>query len=414
MTRDNKKSNSKGGSQPGGHDRQSDKKDQSKLSEKRKHSGNNHSGFTPDDKKQSKPVQQVIQVKPAEPSPVSDTSKGDASTSEITVATSVEATKKLEDLSLVSGKQVDDQNEIFTEQETNELLDSDEDMDDLDEKEEEKIAKEELGIQEKGGDPAKQKTYASAASGKDDIRGFEVLYVHSGVKDRSPITEDEFFKLWDRIDFKTMDKMLEDENVPGDGVLWKKWAQGRGLICVNDKESSDFVKELVSETKVKGKSFKCWSRGEFGESRLVTGYLRGNAHKGRSGDQLMKLLVKQNKLAGKHSGVVMKDKDDGRELRFCADSMMWKDLVSRLPKSTKSSERQKLRLKLGLGFAKFKLWKEKPIPKAGQGDSNQQNPPVASTSSGDAGETDPEQPKEEEKDESQEPMLVDPEAKKQV
>ena len=194
--------------------------------------------------------------------------------------------------------------------------------------------------------------------------------------------------------------MLEGENVPGDGVLWKKWTQGRGLICVNDKESSDFVIELVSETKVKGKGFKAWKRGEFGEGRRVTGYLRGNAHKGRTGDQLMVMLVKFNKLVGNYTGVTMKDKEDGRELRFYADSVLWKDLVSRLPIKSKSGDRNKLRLRLGLGFAKFKLWREKSNPAPNVGSE-------ASTSQDDKGGSAPEQPKDEEKkEESHEPMAV--------
>ena len=407
MTRGSSKS--KGSSQPGGHDRRSEKG--KKDSEKRKHSGNTPSGFTPDSKKMPDPDLQVkeTQVKPAEPQPVSDTSTGKASTSENTLVTSKEAADKLGNLSLIAGGKdsesekaapMDGVEDEVTEEEMNELLDSDEDedMSDLDEKAEEEIAKDELGV--KKDDKPTEKTYAAVASKADNVRGFEVLYIHTGVKERSPITEDDFYKLWDRIDYKTMDKMLEDEAVPGDGVLWKKWTQGRGLICVKDQESSDFVKELVSETKVKGKSFKAWKRGDFGEGRRVTGYLKGNAHKGRSGDQLMKLLLKYNRLVGKHTGVLMKDTDQGRELHFFANPEMWKDLVSRLP----NKRNPRLRLKLGLGMPMFKLWREKTstsAPKASTGASNQSILPVATTSTDDAGETVPGKP--EEAEEGQEP-----------
>ena len=367
----------KGSSHPKGRGRQGESK---KDSEKRKRSGNTPSGLTPPFK--NTPGSQDNHVKPAKP-PVSDTSNGEASTSGKNLTpTSSEAVNKLENLSLIpgaGGNALHDAN-LLTEEEAERLLDSDDEDMDLDEEKEEAIAKDELGLTEKSEDKGK-KSYANAAA-KSELRGYEVLYIHSGVKDRSPIEEDEFFKLWDRMDFKTMDLMLEDETVPGDGVLWKKWTQGRGLICVKDKESSDFVKKLVSETKVKGKTFKAWHRGDFGEGRLVTGYLRGNAFKGRTGDQLMTLLVRCNKLAGKHTGVLMKDKDDGREFRFFANPVMWKDLVSRLP-----GKQPKLKLKLGLGMPMFKLSKEKGAPKASTGTSNQPSQPVAATSKGKAGET---------------------------
>ena len=154
MTRGSSKS--KGSSQPGGRDRRSEK---GKDSEKRKHSGNTPTGFTPDSKKVPDPDLQVkeTQVKPAVPQPVSDTSTGKASTSENTLATSKEAADKLGNLSLIAGGKdsesekatpMDGVEDEVTEEEMNELLDSDEDTDmgDLDEKDEEQIAKDELGV----------------------------------------------------------------------------------------------------------------------------------------------------------------------------------------------------------------------------------------------------------------------------
>ena len=399
---------SKGNSQPRGHGRQSEKK----VSDKRKRSGNNSSGFTPDDKKDKKttPVDQESKkhVKQANPSPASDASNGKASTSAL-------------EASMKAAKIVDDTvtegviNQLFDEDATDELLRSDdEDMSDLTEKAEENIGKDELGVKptEESQDKTKDKSYAAAASGKS-VRGYEVLYIHSGVKERDRIESEVFFKLWDRIDFDTMERMLNGESVPGAGVLWKKWIDGRGLIAVSDKETSDWVCEIVSKTQVKGKSFKAWHRGDYGlGGRLVTGYLRGNAFKGRTGEQLMTLLKKQNLLAGKHTGVLIRDRDDGRVFRLFADPTLWKDLVSRrLHKS-----RRGVLLKLGLGMVKFVLSKDKPdkatpTPTAGEGADNQQNQPASDASNGEAGDSALEPQEEMVVEEEKESEMEDEEAK---
>ena len=413
----------KGNSRPGGSARRSDK---GKEAEKRKRSGNNPSGLTPDFKKVPVP-QENLHVKPAEPQPASDASTGEASTSETKLAASQEAAKSLQNLTLVTGDNIkghgyDDQSlkvvsKMFTEEEEAKLLDSeDEDMD-FKEGEEESIGQKALGINE---DPPKDldknKSYADAAgkSSKTSVRGHEVLYIHSGVKERDRIEEDAFYKLWDRIDYYTTELLLNGDDVPGAGVLWKKWTDGRGLIAVSDKETSDWIVKLVGETKVKGKSFKAWHRGDYGRGRLVTAHLKGNAFKGRTGAQLMTLVMKQNKLSGKHTGVLIRDKGEERVFRFFADPTLWKDLVSRRP----NQKRRDLLLKLGLGMAKFVLSKEKethtPTQAAASEASNQQSQPVAATSNGKAGEKASEVVQEQvEKvvEDVQEPMVVATEPK---
>ena len=178
-----------------------------------------------------------------------------------------------------------------------------------------------------------------------------------GCQRLSHIEEDTFWKLWDRMEFKTLELHLDGQSPP-DNVLWKRWVDGRGLISVKDKETSEFVCKLVKEVKVKGKSFRAWHKGEFGTGRLVTGFLKGSAFKGRTGEQLMMLLKKQNSLPGSHTGVVIKDLEDGRLMRFFADPNLWKDLVSRRFSQTN----RKIKLKLGLSPAIFTLSKEQIPP----------------------------------------------------
>ena len=154
----------RGSSQPGGRDHRSEKSKNSSSSDKRKRSGNNPSGLTPDNKKLTAPGSQETQVKPAKP-PVSDTSNGEASTSGNTLApTSSEAANKLQNLSLFPADKesadagnLDGVQKMFTEEETEELLDSEDEEMDLEEGDEEAIAKKELGLNDKPDGQAKNK-----------------------------------------------------------------------------------------------------------------------------------------------------------------------------------------------------------------------------------------------------------------
>merc|ERR1711963_757865 len=122
---------------------------------------------------------------------------------------------------------------------------------DFGENEEQDIGESELNLDELeemvDGPPAK-KTFAKVVS-KPKVRGYEVLYVHKGTTEREPIPKETFRKLYDRINSHVLEKILAGQAVP-DGILWRSWKDGRGLIAVDDKETSEFVCKLVGETQI--------------------------------------------------------------------------------------------------------------------------------------------------------------------
>ena len=227
---------------------------------------------------------------------------------------------------------------------------------DFTEDEEAKIAAATLKLNEEddNGPPAK-KSFAKVVA-KQKIRGYEILYVHLGTENRAPIPRETFEKLYDRINMWYMDKILEGEAVH-DNIIWRSWKDGRGLICTGDKESSDYISELIGKIQIQKTSFKAWKRGQFGFGRLVTCELEGKIFNSLSKERLMSVLMKQNKLVGNYTNATVKpsDKGPGRVLRFWADQELWKDLISRRETVCDT----KLWLKMAAQPVKASLSKEK-------------------------------------------------------
>ena len=249
------------------------------------------------------------------------------------------------------------------------LLDTDEEGDaelgDFSEELEKSIAETELGINpekegESSGEPgakAKKTTYASkaaAAPAAKALKGYEILYIHQGKDERGPIPKETFHKLWDRFQTLVVDQVLQGQDVP-DEINWRSWSQGRGLVSVKDKATSDYVCQVIGQIKIKKNTFRAWHRGEFSEGKLVTGFLEGTWAKHLTPDKIMQALIRQNKLKGRFTGTLSKVEDHGRLLKFFADPELWADLLAR----RQSQGSTKVRLKVGVSPTDFVLSKAK-------------------------------------------------------
>ena len=182
--------------------------------------------------------------------------------------------------------------------------------------------------------------------------------------------------------------LLNEVAVPEGMCLWKRWKDGRGLICVKDEETSEFMCKLINETKIKGNEFRAWHRGEFGEGRLVTAFLNGPAFQRTSGEDIVKLVFKQNKLPGRSTGVLTKDSTDGRLLRFFADKTLWEHLLSLRTSKTN----RKIKLLLGVAPEKFILSKDKvsnSAPSIAKAKVDPPAPPVVASSTARTGDEEP-------------------------
>ena len=166
-------------------------------------------------------------------------------------------------------------------------------------------------------------------------------------------------------------KLLSGEEIP-DRILWRSWKDGRGLIAVEDKETSDAVCKLIGQIQIQKTSFRAWHRGEFGEGRLVTCHLEGNVWKDYTKDTLMDLLLKQNKLPGRYTGAIITATDCGRLLKFFADKDLWEELLAR----RQSSSHSRLLLKLAWNQIRLQLSK-----------ANQEATPGADAAGASAGES---------------------------
>lgn len=188
-------------------------------------------------------------------------------------------------------------------------------------------------------EPPAKRSYAEATK---SIRGYEVLYIHFGEKERRPIEKDLFYKLWDRVNQATYDTFQQTGQLMPDNILWRSWSKDRGLVAVGDKATSDYLCALIRTLKVKKASFRAWHRDEFSQGRLVTGFSTGQGHRKLSAEQVVTYLLAQNRLKGASMGATIKETEGGRLIRFFADPVLWNDLLSRRDNSKKRVVRLKL------------------------------------------------------------------------
>ena len=179
--------------------------------------------------------------------------------------------------------------------------------------------------------PKKARTFAEAAKPK---KAYEILYVHKGTKERAAIEKDVFYKLMDKYQSKSMDKVFEDITFPNK-LLWHSWKDGRGLVAVGDKETSDyFIKEL-SVLKVGKDVFRAWHRNQVSEGKLVSVWLAGNGYARFKPEHIIKALLKQNGLEGQATGAKFKVQGKGGKLLiFFADKNLWAGLLAQSTSAT--------------------------------------------------------------------------------
>lgn len=201
------------------------------------------------------------------------------------------------------------------------------------------------------GEPPAKKSYAEAAK---PARGYEVLYIHYGDKERLPIDKDLFYKLWDKVNLATFETMQKGVYVP-DNILWRSWSQNRGLVAVGDKATSDHICALIRTIKVKKSSFRAWHREEFSEGRLVTGFVTGQGLKHIPVEEVVRIILHQNRLKGAIMGASAKETEGGRLIRFFADPGLWADLLAR----REDKKKRTVRLKLAMSLFMAHLSREK-------------------------------------------------------
>ena len=182
-------------------------------------------------------------------------------------------------------------------------------------------------------EPATKKTKSFAEAAKQK-RAFEILYVHKGTKERAAIDKETFYKLMDKYQNRALVKGMNGETFP-DNILWHSWSKGRGLVAVEDKETSDYFIKEVAVLKVNKMVFRAWHRDQASEGKLVSVWLAGNGYSQFGPDQLTGALRRQNDLKGQVTGAKFSNVGKGgRLLLFFADKTLWTELLARSTTAT--------------------------------------------------------------------------------
>ncbi len=65
----------------------------------------------------------------------------------------------------------------------------------------------------------------------------------------------------------------QSEDVPQVQCSFIRWARGKGLLGCLDKETADYISQIVSKVKIDGKTFRAWPQGEYGKLERLTFYV---------------------------------------------------------------------------------------------------------------------------------------------
>jgi hypothetical protein len=123
------------------------------------------------------------------------------------------------------------------------------------------------------------------------------LYVHPSGDERIKLEEKDFNSLMGKVESKILELVLGGKEAPE--ALWYSYSGGRGLIAPKDQKSSEQITQMITSIMLKGKKgFRVWHKGQFGETRLVTGLIGERVANMGSGADILKCLLRQNKLEG--------------------------------------------------------------------------------------------------------------------
>ncbi len=122
-----------------------------------------------------------------------------------------------------------------------------------------------------------------------------LLCVHVGTEVRKYINEMTFSELVGKLERKVAADM-DHGTAPRVGCAFRRWADGRGLLGCEDKETADYLVASVAQMKVGEVIFKAWRRGEFGNLTRMNFYTP--IVKCLSSGEVMNVLMLQNKLPG--------------------------------------------------------------------------------------------------------------------
>ncbi len=90
-----------------------------------------------------------------------------------------------------------------------------------------------------------------------------LLCIHQGTEESLFIDENLFSRVKDAIEKIILADQSEDDPIVQ--CSFKRWAGGKGLLSCLDKETADYISQIVSMVKIDSKTFRAWPRGEYGK-----------------------------------------------------------------------------------------------------------------------------------------------------
>jgi len=110
-------------------------------------------------------------------------------------------------------------------------------------------------------------TTADAVKGKKQEFP-HLLFVHQGQEDRRKMSRDTWRVLYEKLQEKCLNLVLEGKTAPN--IEWSGFKAGVGFIAPVNAESRAIVQDLVKDIKVAEFSFRAWARGEKGKYVQLT------------------------------------------------------------------------------------------------------------------------------------------------
>lgn len=146
--------------------------------------------------------------------------------------------------------------------------------------------------------PSKKGRYVTAAEKAAKPRCHAVLSVHSGLRERGPITQEDWTQIFGSINRKIATACCLPGWNPRDRIEWATWAKDRGLVACTTDEMVDLVINVVKDLGVNGQSFKAWKSGEKMWDDLCTLIIQKEVSEYFADNDIITILMAQNGLKG--------------------------------------------------------------------------------------------------------------------
>ena len=87
----------------------------------------------------------------------------------------------------------------------------------------------------------------------------EILYIHSGLDTKSPLSKENWNKVFAAFNLKIELLVIQGQWDPEFRIKWSRWEDNKGLVACSNEKTVKLFSEMVNEIDINGQRFRAWS-----------------------------------------------------------------------------------------------------------------------------------------------------------